>query len=115
MDISESDIMTGIQIAKAIKGQSEPKQDAPAVEFGVTIVVLQRGWVVVGRLEKNGHQCLLTDASVIRVWGTKKGLGEIAKGGPTEKTVLDPTMSIRFHEMTSVAFFDCEDSKWKLS
>lgn len=36
------------------------------------IVVLNRGWVVVGNYSEDGDNCTLTDASVIRVWGTTK-------------------------------------------
>lgn len=63
------------------------------------IVVLQRGWVAVGRLFKHGNNCILENASVIRRWGTTKGLGEIALNGPTEKTVLDKCSNLRFHEL----------------
>ena len=37
----------------------------------------------------NGYWTL-TNASVIRYWGTVAGLGEIAADGPTSKTRLDP-------------------------
>lgn len=78
----------------------------------VKIVILQRGWVMVGRYSKNGSECTLERASVIRVWGTTRGLGEIAGGGPTKKTALDPAGTVRFHELTVIATIDCEASKW---
>ncbi len=43
--------------------------------------VLQRGWVMVGEFSKVGSDCSLTNAAVIRYWGTTKGLGEIAENG----------------------------------
>lgn len=90
------------------------RKDSVAKPSGhVRIVVLQRGWVVVGFFSKEGEQCKLDVASVIRVWGTTKGLGEIAKGGPTSKTVLDPCPPIRFHELTSVMMIDCVGEKWE--
>ena len=46
------------------------------------IVILNRGWVVVGNYYEKGDDCTLTDASVIRAWGTTKGLGELAENGP---------------------------------
>lgn len=77
------------------------------------IVVLQRGWVMVGRLEKNGSECKLNNASVIRSWGTTKGLGEIAKNGPTDKTVLDKCHGlVEFDYLTVVASVSVEESKW---
>ncbi len=78
----------------------------------IRIVVLQRGWVVVGRFTQDGSQCKLENANVIRSWGTTKGLGEIAEGGPTSKTILDPCPTIRYHEMTAILTIDCKENKW---
>ncbi len=66
-----------------------------------TIVVLQRGWVAVGRLHQDDDKITLTDASIIRRWGTTKGLGELVNG-PTSETVLDPAGTIRGHILTVV-------------
>ena len=79
----------------------------------IKIVVLQRGWVMVGRLEKNGSECKLHDASVIRNWGTTKGLGEIAEGGPTSSTKIDPTNGlVEFDYLTVVASIACNPVAW---
>lgn len=80
----------------------------------IRIVILQRGWVMVGRYSESGDECMLTTPSFIRVWGTTKGLGEIASGGPTTKTVLDPSPTVRFHKLTVIATLDCVESKWLL-
>ena len=79
----------------------------------VRIVILQRGWVKVGRFYQDGHNCRLEECSTIRIWGTTKGLGEIAVGGPTTKTVLDHQPTCYFHELTIIAMLDCEEEKWK--
>lgn len=76
------------------------------------IVILQRGWVAVGDYAKTGSEVTLSNASVIRRWGTTKGLGEIAANGPTENTVLDPTPTVRVHELAIVATIDCTAEKW---
>lgn len=92
-----------------------PKSSQPTVQpSGPTkIVILQRGWVMVGRLERNGSDCKLHNASVIRIWGTKKGLGEIALNGPTKDTVLDKTGGVvEFDYLTVVASLSVEESKW---
>ena len=79
----------------------------------VKIVILQRGWIMVGRLERNGTDCKLHNASVIRTWGTTKGLGEIAAGGPTDKTVLDPCpLPVEFDWLTVVAALACKAESW---
>lgn len=54
------------------------------------IVVLTYGWVMIGEYSRNGDTVTLNDASVIRRWGTDKGLGQLALTGPTDNTVLDP-------------------------
>ena len=78
----------------------------------VRIVILQRGWVMVGRYSESGDDCKLESASVIRIWGTSHGLGEIAQDGPTSLTKLDKCPTVRFHRLTVVATMDCEESKW---
>ena len=78
----------------------------------VRIVILQRAWVVVGRFTQNGSQCTLENASVIRNWGTERGLGQIATDGPTSKTILDKCPTVRFHELSAVASIDCVVDKW---
>jgi hypothetical protein len=79
---------------------------------GFKIVVLQRGWVVIGRFSQEGQDCKLTDAAVIRVWGTTKGITELVEG-PASKTVLDKTSKpITFHELTVVMMLDVEEKAW---
>jgi hypothetical protein len=53
------------------------------------IVVLPNGFVAVGIFKKTGDLVTMDRSSIIRKWGTTRGLGEIALNGPTEKTVLD--------------------------
>lgn len=77
------------------------------------IVILQRGWIVVGDVYLDQAEYRIENASVIRVWGTSKGLGEIAANGPTKETKLDPIPTVRVHSMAVVAQCKCESSKWK--
>ena len=81
-------------------------------ESPIKIVVLQRGWVAVGRYQaQSDTEHLLQDASVIRIWGTTKGLGEL-RSGPTSKTVLDKAGTVRFNPGTIVLIIDAEESAW---
>lgn len=78
------------------------------------IVILQRGWVMVGRLERSGSECKLHNASVIRSWGTTKGLGEIASEGPKKDTKLDPCNGlVEFDYLTVVATICVNEDSWK--
>ena len=74
------------------------------------IVVADRGWVFVGDVlsDLNGDK-LINNAKVVRVWGTTKGLGELAINGPTAKTVLDESGTVRIPARSVIAMFDC---KW---
>jgi hypothetical protein len=81
-------------------------------ESKVQIVILQRGWVVIGKYSEKGDEFLLEKAKVIRVWGTTKGLGEIAEGGPTSSTKLDDCPNVRSHKLTVIARMDVNEEKW---
>ena len=96
-------------------GDTKTKRVATKEDLGLQIVILQRGWVMVGRLYRRGYECELHKASVIRAWGTTKGLGEIASNGPTVNTKLDPCGDevVRFHYMTVVASIGCREDKWE--
>lgn len=78
------------------------------------IVVLQRGWIVIGKMERHETQCKLHQASVIRNWGTEKGLGELAELGPRKETVLDPCNGlVEFDYRTVVLAISVNESKWQ--
>ena len=76
-------------------------------------LVLQRGWVVVGRYTRKGQYVYLTDANIIRSWGTTKGLGELAFSGPTSDTKLDPLPELEAHILTVVLTTQCVGEKWE--
>lgn len=101
-----------IKQLKCMLGQKEEAQNC-CEQGEVKIVVLQRGWVFVGRFFKDGTACRLENSFVIRNWGTTQGLGEIASKGPTDSTKLDPSGSVSFNELTVVVMLDCEEKLWK--
>ena len=77
------------------------------------IVILNRGWVAIGKFARKGDMCKLTDAYIIRQWGTSKGLGQLAIEGEQENTKLDKCSDMDFHILTTVAILDVDESKWK--
>ena len=77
------------------------------------ICVLEHGWVMVGQLEKDGDEYLLINANVVRRWGTKEGLGELASKGPLPDTKLEKTPLVRFHKNKLIFTISCDESKWK--
>ena len=79
---------------------------------GLQIAVLDRGWVFIGQATVADGILTLSDAKNIRRWGTTKGLGEIATGGPTNKTVLDDAGTIRAPIANVVALIECDATRW---
>ena len=70
------------------------------------IVILQRGWIVVGDVTREGNDVVVSNSSVIRRWGTKNGIGQLALAGPTPETILDPLGRIESHELAVVGRID---------
>lgn len=104
---TEIEINGELYVKKGSEGSEGPKNS------NIKIIVLQRGWVMIGRYSQKEDACSLDDASVIRTWGTTKGLGELAFGGPTSTTKLDKTGHVDFHILTIVASINCVESKWE--
>ena len=99
-----------------INGKTYYSEKPNNIEFAGEwkIVVLQRGWVVVGKMEREGTHCKLHQASVIRNWGTTKGLGELAESGPRKETILDPCNGVvEFDYLTVVLTISVNDKKWQ--
>lgn len=107
------DELTLGQIKQLKELLSEPDTCLTKECYGKQIVILQRGWVVVGDLVKCGSEFILDNGSVIRIWGTTNGLGELAMNGPTSSTKLDPIPETKFHELTVIAMLKCDKNKWK--
>ncbi len=78
--------------------------------MSISIVVLQRGWVVVGVDAPGG----ISAGAVIRRWGTERGLGQLAVAGPLRETVLDllPT-GAQWHPLTEVLRIPCREEAWE--
>lgn len=76
------------------------------------IVILQRGWVVVGQVSQTENEVTIEKASVIRRWGTTKGIGELVNG-PLPNTVLDPAGTVKAHPLSVVMAIDADTDGWK--
>jgi hypothetical protein len=78
----------------------------------IKIVVLQRGWVYIGRFERNGNDCKLHNAYNIRSWGTTKGLPELVNGATTS-TKLDKCEGVvEFDYLTIVHTIIVNQKSW---
>lgn len=108
--------MNNIEVNQVtVNGQTYYANKPKEFEGDIKIVILQRGWNMIGRFERNGNDCKLHNASVIRSWGTTRGLGELAQNGPTSNTKLDPCNGlVEFDYLTVVATICASEEKWKL-
>jgi hypothetical protein len=70
------------------------------------IVIGERGWVWVGDVTREGGDYVLRNASVIRIYGTTTGLGQLAREGKQPKTILDPCGTIRVPELAVIGRID---------
>lgn len=77
------------------------------------IVVTNERWNIAGRVTASEDGSLvITDAHVIRYWGTTGGLGELAADGPTSKTKLDRYGVVRVPAHAVVLTIDSEAALW---
>ena len=83
------------------------------VKGDIKIVVLQRGWIYVGKFQRKGNDCQLHNASCIRTWGTTKGLQELVNG-VTSSTKLDKCDGVvEFDWLTVVHTITVNQAKWE--
>lgn len=79
----------------------------------IKIVILQRGWVYIGRFERSGNDCKLHNSFCIRTWGTTKGLPELVNGA-TSSTKLDKCEGVvEFDWLTVIHTITVNQEKWK--
>ena len=85
------------------------------VTKGFFIVVMDKGFVYVGSFEQTSNPAWfkLINSRNIRRYGTTKGIGELALGGPTKETVLDETgdILVPLHSVCHLIFTD--EKNWK--
>jgi len=92
-----------------------PKDSIKQIQYSgdIKIVVLQRGWIYIGRFTREGNLCKLTNSYNIRQWGTTKGLAELVHG-PTSSTKLDKCEGdVEFDWLTVVHTLSVNPEKWK--
>jgi hypothetical protein len=85
------------------------------INSGFGIMVIEAGNVIVGEYSfADGDKMIRVDGgSVVRRWGTTRGLGELAEHGPLPDTKLDPLNSVAHVSSGSLLFIvDSNKSKW---
>jgi hypothetical protein len=79
----------------------------------MAIVVADRGFVYVGKVDIDDQWCVVTGAKNIRYWGTTKGLGELVNG-PLKDTKLDDVGVVRIPMRAVISVIEVNGDKWKL-
>lgn len=109
MNINELTIGQAKELASLFFDKSE--KPCPIEQGERYIVTMQRGWIVVGNVTKQGDYLSISDAAVIERWGTTEGLGELALTGPTDDTRLRKTAPLLTHELTVIHLMRVQNNK----
>jgi hypothetical protein len=86
------------------------KHMAPSIK----IALLDNGFVYIGLVSIADNMVVIHHARNIRVWGTTRGLGQIALEGPTAETMLDKTGNViaPYHALNHL--MDVTLDKWPM-
>ena len=79
------------------------------------IAVLERGFVYVGNASVADGFVTIEGAGLVRRWGTKRGLGQLAAEGPQPNSVIDPAGRVVAPITSLVCLIDCNDSVWPVA
>jgi hypothetical protein len=93
---------------------STPAAAAPAAQsaFKLSVAVLDRGWVFIGRIIQHEGGVKLENAACIRRWGTTKGVGELALHGPQPSTVLDEAGTVIVPSSSVICLIETTEEVW---
>ena len=80
-------------------------------EGDIKIVVLDRGYIYVGKVTLVDNFVVICNAKNIRYWGTTKGLGELVNG-PTPTTKLDTVGTVQANPQALISLIAVDQSKW---
>lgn len=101
------DLITLLQILDNKGGQPEKQEN-----IGKNIVIVDRGWVFVGTVEKSNDWITIENCQCIRRWGTTNGIGELAFEGPKSETKLEKMPMTKIPMRAVIGMVKCNESKW---
>ena len=79
---------------------------------GFSIVVLDRGFVYIGKVTVDQEWCVIEGARNLRIWGTSRGLGQLALEGPQQDTTMDLVGTVRAPLRAVISLIDATESQW---
>ena len=87
--------------------ETEPETtNAAKKDFGLQIVVVDRGFVFAGHVTMDRDFTYIENAKCIRRWGTSAGLGQLVNG-PLAETKADPSGSVMIPSKSVIHFIKC--------
>ncbi len=98
-----------LQDLRELLGGSHEPPTLATMHGGYKIVVCQRGFVYAGDVTLCGQYLIVENAVNLRVWGTTKGLGQLALTGATPETKADDCGTVRVHELAVVSMIDAKE------
>jgi hypothetical protein len=111
--MNDLSIETLCKLADVLKGDAPIA--IPSQPRGFRIVVLDRGFVYVGKVSVSDDWCTIIEARNIRYWGTDEthpGLGWLAANGPTEKSKVDVVGTVHAPMRAVISIIDAREDKW---
>ena len=95
---------------------TKPEVVTTSADRETIILVIKLGWVLVGNPTPadDPTKFAMNNSHVIRIWGTTRGLGEIAIAGPTKDTVLDPCGYVEANHHSILFQIACKSEHWSL-
>lgn len=86
----------------------------PALSGTMQIVVADRSWNFIGHTSRDeDNNLVINNAKVIRRWGTKSGLGQLALEGKQTNTVLDEAGTVTLPPHAVIALLHVNEAAWK--
>lgn len=100
-------------LAALLNSKPEAQPTEPrATDHGLSLVVADRSHVWVGRAVDCSDYTEITDARIVRRWGTTRGLNQLANEGPTGDTELDAPATVKVARRAVIAIIPCEAAAW---
>lgn len=112
MNIDDLTIKQVREIAEMFAALQAPIPQEPQVNHGLSIVVLDRGFVYIGHVSTDVNWCRIRNAKNIRRWGTTRGLGQLALEGPTSDTKLDDYGNVNAPMRAVISIIYVEEGRW---
>jgi len=112
MNTTNGDTKMSKPVKITIDGVNYIRADSiPKPTGDVKIVVLDRGFVYVGRVRSEDDFLIIENAKNVRYWGTKNGLGELVNG-PAKETKLDTVGTVRAPMRAVISLINADERAW---